>query len=130
MQNGNLFSFLLIAKSTTKAKMKFVILSAIFVIQAFAIPQSPSRLIGDAGEYEKIPDGFGGMKFVNIEEEQEIAPMFVASRDTRFLLFTRFNPTIPQELRGNDMSTVASSHFSTARPTRVLIHGWQRYVES
>lgn len=106
--------------------MKFVILAAIFVISAFSFPQNPSRVVGDAGEYEKIPDGFGGMKYVNVDEEQEISPMFDVLRDTRFLLFTRFNPTIPQELRGNDMSTVASSHFSAARPTRVLIHGWQR----
>lgn len=102
--------------------MKFVILSAILIVSALA---TPSKILLDDVEYERIPDGFGGMKYVNVNEEQEISPTFDVLRDTRFLLFTRFNPTIPQELRGNDMSSVSASHFSPARPTRVLIHGWQ-----
>lgn len=109
---------------TTETKMKFVILASLFVISAIALPQN--RIIGDAGEYEKIPDGFGGMKFVNVDEFQEIAPMFDVLRETRFLLYTRFNPTIAQELQSTDLSSLTSSHFSSARPTRVLIHGWQR----
>lgn len=106
----------------------------LFILLAFgfiaAIVGSPltggdTRTIGDAGEYVKIPDGFGGMKFVNVEEEVGISPMFNIVSDTRFHLFTRFNPTIGQELRVNDINTVHSSHFLPSRPTRVLIHGWQ-----
>lgn len=109
--------------------MKLVILSVLCVIAVIASPLSESEAnkIGDAGEYVKIPDGFGGMKYVNLAvEEQEISPTFNIAQDTRFLLFTRLNPTIPQELRANDINTIHSSHFSPSRPTRILIHGWQR----
>lgn len=59
-------------------------------------------------------------------EQQEVSPMFNIRVDTRFLIFTRFNPTVGQVVNINDMATVAASHFSGGRPTRVLIHGWQR----
>jgi Lipase len=59
-------------------------------------------------------------------KEEEAAPFFNVSVDTRFLLFTRFNPTIAQRVIFNDMSTVANSNFDASRPTRFLIHGWQR----
>lgn len=78
------------------------------------------------GSYVRIPDGFGGMKFVLPEEEPEISPSFVPADDMVFLLFTRANPTTPQILRFNDMSSVTSSLFSSARPTKVICHGWQR----
>jgi pancreatic triacylglycerol lipase len=48
---------------------------------------------------------------------------FDAARDTRFLLFTRFNPTIGQLVSLDDMSTVRGSNWDAARPTRVIIHG-------
>lgn len=109
--------------------MKIVILSAFCVLAVIASPliqDGPSSANGDAGEYVKIPDGLGGMKYVNFDEVQEISPTFDVFRDTRFLVFTRFNPTIGQQVSVNDMGTVAASHFSSARPTRFLIHGWQR----
>jgi len=56
---------------------------------------------------------------------EDVTPAFNARADTRFLVFTRFNPTIGQQINIDDMSTVANTHFSAARPTRILIHGWQ-----
>lgn len=56
-------------------------------------------------------------------ELQEIDPKFEAFRDTKFLVFTRFNPTLAQEVDLNDMSTVRSSNYDARRPTRVIIHG-------
>lgn len=57
------------------------------------------------------------------ENGEEIAPMFDAARDTRFLLFTRFNPTIPQVVDLHDMATVRASNWDASRPTRMIIHG-------
>lgn len=59
------------------------------------------------------------------DQEQPVEPNFDVFLDTRFLLYTRFNPTIPQQLFINNMASVTNSHFSAARPTRILIHGWQ-----
>lgn len=104
--------------------MKIVILSAIFVISAFA---SPSSKVINGVEYQKIPNGFGGISYVDVAAEQEVNPAFDNWRDTRFLVFTRFNPTIGQQIVFNNMQTVEASHYSSARPTRFLIHGWQRW---
>jgi Lipase len=54
---------------------------------------------------------------------QEISPNFDALRDTVFLVFTRFNPTLAQIVDINDMSTVRNSNYDPTRPTRVIIHG-------
>ena len=109
--------------------MKFVIFAAFCVVAITAstsFDDRENRIIGDAGEYVKVSDGIDGMKFVNVEEIQEISPTFDVGRDTRFLVFTRFNPTIGQQVWPNDMGSVERSHFSAGRPTRFLIHGWQR----
>lgn len=75
--------------------MKFVIFASFFVVAAFASPIV-----------------------------EEIAPNFNAVADTRFLVFTRFNPTIGQVINFRDMGTVAATNFQSSRPTRILIHGW------
>ena len=109
--------------------MKLFVLSALCIISVVASPltNEENKIIGDAGEYVRISDGFSGFKFFDLEEEQEISPKFDVGRDTRFLVFTRLNPTIGQEIRINDINTVHNSHFSPSRPTRILVHGWQRY---
>ena len=61
---------------------------------------------------------------------QEIAPTFEAFRDTRFLVFTRLNPTIAQIVNINDMTTVVNSNYEASRPTRVIIHGQLSDAES
>lgn len=85
--------------------MKIVILSALCVIAAIASPL--------------LEDGPSSIA-------EEVSPFFDVFRDTRLLVFTRFNPTIGQVVVWNDMSTVAATQFSPARPTRFLIHGWNR----
>jgi hypothetical protein len=109
--------------------MKLVVFSAFCVIAAFASPSiddRAARINGDAGEYVKVPNGAGGMQFASIDDLNEVAPLFDVGRDTRFLVFTRFNPTIGQQVWANDMASIERSNFSPSRPTRVLIHGWQR----
>lgn len=63
-------------------------------------------------------------------DHQEIAPSFVAERDVRFLLFTRFNPLEGQQVIFNDLSSLQASHFNANRPTRFIIHGFQADANS
>lgn len=109
--------------------MKFVTFTVLLIIASVAsdsLDLRSSSIVGDAGEYVKIPNGIVGMEFVSVDEINEISPTFDVGRDTRFLVFTRFNPTIGQQVWPNDMASVERSNFSPSRPTRVLIHGWQR----
>lgn len=62
-----------------------------------------------------------------ISNDVEITPAFNVRQDTRFLLFTRFNPTIPFVININDVGSIVNSQYSRDRPLRVLIHGWQRW---
>lgn len=103
--------------------MKLLILSALCIIAAIASP-----VFDDETRFVNIPDGFDGIKRVNLAEEQEATPLFNVAADTRFLVFTRFNPTIGQPIAANNIASVLGTNFSPARPTRILIHGWQRQV--
>lgn len=59
---------------------------------------------------------------------EDTNPLFVPANDVRFLLFTRFNPTVGQELRFNDMTTVQASNWVATRPTRFVTHGFNKYM--
>ncbi|CRK91001.1 CLUMA_CG004689, isoform A [Clunio marinus] len=58
-----------------------------------------------------------------IKSIQEIDSTFEPIRDTRFLVFTRFNPTIGQVVDLTNMNTVINSNYDVNRPTRFIIHG-------
>jgi len=110
--------------------MKFVVSAIVFVIAAIASPTYDATASKYKGNYStdnfvEIPDGFGGMKLVNLDEEPAVDPFFDPPADVRFLLFTRYNPTNAQIIRFNDMNSVAASHFSSTRPTKIIAHGWQ-----
>lgn len=60
----------------------------------------------------------------------EPAWFFNAERDTRFLLFTRSNPTVGQQLLFRDLASLRNSDYNGARPTRVITHGFQSDDES
>ena len=60
-----------------------------------------------------------------IQQEPEPAWLFNAERDTRFLLFSRLNPTIGQQLMFRDLTSLRNSNYDGNRPTRVIIHGFQ-----
>lgn len=54
----------------------------------------------------------------------EMAPLFVGTRDMVFRLFTRSNLITPQVIRLNNAGDLAASHFNPQRQTRFMIHGW------
>lgn len=81
--------------------MKFLIIFTLILSVTFASPASSDGL------------------------NQEIAPQFEALRDVRFLVFTRFNPTIGQQVLFGDMNSLRASNYDANRPTRFVIHGFQ-----
>lgn len=101
--------------------MNKFIFSALFVAAVVASP----LLEGNVSKMVKIPDGFGGMKTVDLAAETEVNPTFDPPNDVGFLLFTRENPLAAQRLVWNDMSTVTSSNFVANRKTIFIAHGWQ-----
>lgn len=56
---------------------------------------------------------------------ESISQHFEAHRDVRFLVFTRFNPSIGQQVWLNDIASVQTSNYDAERPTRFIIHGYQ-----
>jgi hypothetical protein len=77
-----------------------------------------------------IPDGDGNMHLIDLNRfEAEAEAFFNPEVDTAFLLFTRFNPTIPQRITWTSES-IAASNFNAAHPTRLLIDYQRRFRRS
>lgn len=55
--------------------------------------------------------------------KKEISDTFNPIRDVAFLIFTRENPTVGEEVSINDMSTVTNSSYDSSRSTKIIIHG-------
>jgi Lipase len=62
--------------------------------------------------------------------DEPITRQFEARRDMRFLVFTRFNPTIGQQVELNDIASVHNSNYNSKRQTRFIIHGFQSNASS
>lgn len=61
--------------------------------------------------------------------DEPIEPVFNPETDTRFMLFTRSNPTSGQQITWTSQS-IQNSNFNSAHPVRVLIHGWNSGLTS
>jgi Lipase len=71
-----------------------------------------------------MPDGDGRMHLIDAAPNENLAEAFFnAEVDTRFLLFTRSNPTAGQRITWTSAS-ISGSNFNSAHPTRILIHGF------
>ncbi|XP_055627919.1 pancreatic lipase-related protein 2-like [Toxorhynchites rutilus septentrionalis] len=75
-----------------------------------------------------IRDDHGNMHLVNPDPysviDADLEPFFNAEADMVFRLFTRRNQFQAQILGLNNPSSVQSSNFNPAHPTRFTIHGW------
>lgn len=79
-----------------------------------------------------MSDGEGKMHVVDIHttlNDEPIEPVFNPETDTRFMLFTRTNPTSGQQITWTSQS-IQNSNFNSAHPVRVLIHGWNSGLTS
>jgi hypothetical protein len=77
-----------------------------------------------------MPDGDGRIHVIDASPSfEELEPFFNAESDTRFLLFTRSNPTSAQQITWTSESIIASN-FNSAHPTRILIHGFNSGSDS
>jgi len=115
--------------------MNQFIIAVLCFVAVIASPTFEGNSSGsqEAAEYVKIPDGFGGMKYVNIRDEalmNEIDPNFNVVTDTVFRLHTRLNPLVPQILTFNSMASVVASNFIVNAPTIFIVHGWQSDVNT
>lgn len=73
----------------------------------------------------------GALPAVQIEELLDVTPepvpeiAFNAERDIRFLVFTRQNPTVSQQLLFRDLNSLRNTNYNANLPTRFIIHGFQ-----
>lgn len=81
-------------------------------------------------QYSLMSDGNGNMHLVDANPQVEVVePMFNAEADTRFLLFTRGNRLVGQQITWTRES-ILPSNFNAAHPVRVLIHGFNSGADS
>ncbi|XP_031624118.1 pancreatic triacylglycerol lipase-like [Contarinia nasturtii] len=85
----------------------------------------PSKQLIDPNMLTYAKDVFKTQAKNDESTENKTCTSFLAERDVIFELFTPKNPTEPQILKLNDVSTAKASNFIRKFPTRMLIHGWQ-----
>lgn len=90
---------------------------------------SAASPIENESRWNLVPDGDGKLHVVDINEEPLIEPIWNPETDTRFMLFTRSNPTSGQQVTWTSQS-IQNSNFNSAHPVRVLIHGWNSGLTS
>lgn len=74
--------------------------------------------------WQLIPDTDGRMHIVDINSvDMDAAPAFNAQTDVIFHLFTRQNPTAPQDIQLRNNAQLAASNFVAGRQTRFYTHG-------
>ena len=72
-----------------------------------------------------IANDDGKMHLVDVNPiEGEPEPFFNAETDTRFLLFTGFNPTVGQRVTWT-VDSIHASRFNPVNPVRMIVHGFQ-----
>ncbi|KAG5683258.1 hypothetical protein PVAND_012550 [Polypedilum vanderplanki] len=99
-----------------------VILLLISVVKA-----SP---LGEHQRWNMIPDEDGKLHVIDVNPiEDVVEPAFNPEADTRFVLFTRNNPTSGQQLFLS-IDSIRNSNFDPSAPVRVLIHGWNSGLTS
>jgi hypothetical protein len=67
-----------------------------------------------------VSDGDDNLHLVNLAEyeEEAVEPLFDATQDVIYTLFTRQNPTVGQILPPNNAALLLTSNFNSAHPTR------------
>lgn len=100
---------------------KLILLSALAVLLiAVAVNGMP---YGNDPEYAMVPDADGSWKLVNTNGDPEPERFYTPETDIVFTLFTQNNRE-GQVIRWDDPSSIRSSSFNPANPTRITIHGW------
>jgi pimeloyl-ACP methyl ester carboxylesterase len=85
--------------------------------------------LGEHHRWNTIPDEEGKLHVIDLNPlEDVVEPSFNPATDTRFVLFTRNNPNSGQVLTTPD--SIRNSHFNSAHPVRLLIHGWNSGLSS
>ena len=70
-----------------------------------------------------VPDTEGRMYLADLKAETDFVPHFNAETDVFFLLFTRANQNVGQQI-GSNADQIRNSNWVSSRPTRFIIHGF------
>lgn len=74
--------------------------------------------------FNLISDGDGKVHVIDTRPNfEEIESLFDAENDVRFLLYTRLNPSVAQQITLT-RDSIADSFFNPRHPVRILIHGY------
>lgn len=77
------------------------------------------------GEWALVPGENGRVYKVHVDTVMnEPMQSFDANNDVLFELFTPENPEQPQFIIPQNVTSLKTSNFSSERPTRIIIHGW------
>lgn len=87
----------------------FLLLSALVAVAVQGHPHP---------EYIVVQDGAGVMRLENVNQEAVPESFFDPANDIRYFLFTRENPSDPQELFIGNQDSFTLSNFNEQRPTR------------
>lgn len=109
---------LIVILAYTSAKSKFTWID----LSVSEPPPLPST--NDDEKLTYIHDNEGHLQKVEIDKASNESAYFSVDSDIFFELYTRKNPTKPQILSLNNITTVRKSNFNWRLPTRILIHGW------
>lgn len=89
------------------------------------IPEEP------VNRWTLIPDADGKLHLVDMNSYDEpIGPTYNAETDIIFLVRTRLNPTVGQQILLEDLASLHASNFNPGFETRITIHGWIGSAES
>lgn len=97
----------------------FVLILSLGTVQATA-GEKRSACYGDLGCFEN------GAAFISMGRPINIAPQSPSEINTRFMLYTRQNQANGslEFLNANNFASLKNSYFSSARPTKVVVHGF------
>lgn len=99
--------------------MKWQIFCSIFILVI-----SSSLAIPFEFRFNLISNGDGKVHLIDARPDfEEIENLFDAQSDIRFLLYTRLNPSLAQEIT-TTRDSIVNSNFNPRHPVRILIHGY------
>jgi pancreatic triacylglycerol lipase len=102
--------------------INFVLLLYLIIDVLFLFIASP--LNDRDNRWNLLHDDEGKAHLIDANPVQDDAePFFNAEADTRFVLFTRNNPTNGQTITW-DANSIRNSNFNANHPVRITIHGW------
>ncbi|KAI5639761.1 lipase domain-containing protein [Phthorimaea operculella] len=94
------------------------------------IPGDNSHYVEGESRFIWMPNGDGVPELVDLEDRTEVTNFMRNGANNQYFLFTRANPTNPQNLVHGDVQSVLSSNYDGSKPIKVIVHGWNSNLNS